>query len=71
MIEPTHADIGRSVVYQGGHPDDRDEGVITSFNERVVFVRYRAQHPSAPGQATSREDLQWSHASPTPNGEME
>ena len=62
MVEPTPSDIGRSVVYQGGHPDDRDEGVITSFNAHVVFVRYRSQHPSAPGQATNREDLDWSHA---------
>ena len=32
---------------------------ITSFNERAVFVRYRTQHPGAPGQATSRRDLRW------------
>jgi hypothetical protein len=61
MIQPTEADIGRSVTYQGGHPDDRDEGVITSFNERYVFVRYRKQHPSAAGQATDPADLEWAH----------
>ena len=61
MIEPTQADIGRSVIYKGGHPDDIDEGIITSFNPYVVFVRYRKQHPSAPGQATSRDDLIWTH----------
>lgn len=58
MIDPTEADIGRQVKYQGGHPDDRDEGVITGFNAVAVFVRYRGkQHP----QATDRGDLSWSH----------
>lgn len=61
-IEPTIKDIGRSVIYQGGHPDDKDEGVITSLGGGgTVFVRYRSQHPSAHGQATSRHDLEWAH----------
>ncbi len=58
MIEPTEKDIGRVVLYQGGHPDDKDRGVITSFNERVVFVRYGSKQTS---QATSRCDLTWEH----------
>lgn len=66
MIKPTEADIGRAVIYQGGHPADKDEGVITSFNERVVFVRYRSQHPSANGQATSPDDLSWAHSGGRP-----
>ena len=60
MIEPTNDDIGRSVVYQAGHPGaPREDGVITSFNEFCVFVRYSKQHPGAPGQATARCDLEW------------
>ncbi len=53
MIEPTADDIGRKVVYERG---DRpfDEGVITSFNEKYVFVRYGADTHS---KATSRADL--------------
>lgn len=56
MINPTQADIGRMVRYQGGHPEDKDEGVITSFNEKVVFVRYHGKQHS---QATDRRDLTW------------
>ena len=59
MIEPTQADIGRSVVYTGNYGGPIEEGIITSFNETTVFVRYRTQHPGANGQATSREDLNW------------
>ena len=60
MINPTDKDIGRGVVYQASYPDaPREDGVITSFNAHTVFVRYAKQHPSQPGQATSREDLSW------------
>lgn len=60
MIKPTEADIGRGVIYRGGHPNaEAEPGVITSFNERVVFVRYATQHPSAAGQATDPQDLTW------------
>ena len=55
---PTEADIGRGVVYTPAHGPAED-GVITSINDSFVFVRYKKQHPSAPGQATSREDLRW------------
>jgi hypothetical protein len=54
MIDPKQTDVGRGVIYQGGHPDDREAGVITSFNDHVVFVRYGRKV-----QATSREDLTW------------
>lgn len=57
MIDPTETDIGRKVIYQGMHPDDRDEGVITSFNKRFVFVRYGT---STTPVATRREDLSFS-----------
>lgn len=56
MIDPKQTDIGRGVIYQGGHPDDREYGVITSFNDHVVWVRYGKSRTS---QATSREDLTW------------
>lgn len=54
----TASDVGRSVVYRG-HAGEREEGVITSVGERYVFVRYRSQHPSAPGQATDPDQLEW------------
>lgn len=59
MIDPTEKDIGRGVVYTGNFNGPREDGMITSFNEVVVFVRYVGQHPSAPGKATRREDLDW------------
>jgi hypothetical protein len=58
MIQPTHNDVGRSVVYRG-HAGEREDGIITSINEHYVFVRYRNQHPSAPGQATRADQLEW------------
>lgn len=60
MINPTKEDIGRGVIYQASHPGATPEdGAITSFNDYFVFVRYSHQHPSAHGQATKREDLNW------------
>jgi hypothetical protein len=59
MIHPTEADIGRSVTYRGrrkGPPAKPEEGVITSFNESFVFVRYGDWKAS---RATRREDLEW------------
>lgn len=61
MIEPTEKDIGRVVLYQGGHPDGKDRGVITSFNASVVFVRYGAKQYS---QATDRCALSWEKPAP-------
>lgn len=54
MINPTEKDIGRSVIYRR----DGDEGVITSFNDHMVFVRYGGAQGS---MATRREDLNWSN----------
>lgn len=45
--------IGRSVIYTAPH-GARDEGVITSVNDRFVFVRY-GNHGS---QATPPERLE-------------
>ena len=55
-ITPTPSDIGRQVVYRAA-PDYRaEEGVITSFNYALVFVRYGAD---ATSKGTSQHDLDW------------
>lgn len=60
MIHPTEKDVGRQVIYIGnrvwGGADE--EGVITSFNEHTIFVRYTGDTGS---KGTKREDLEWSH----------
>ena len=58
MINPSEADIGRAVVYTGNrYPGGKPEqGVITSFNDYAVFVRYGADKGS---KGTSRADLEW------------
>ncbi len=58
MIEPTKVDIGRKVNYQAGHPGAPvEQGIITSFNDHCVFVRYGREGTTS--QGTSREDLNW------------
>jgi hypothetical protein len=67
MIEPTEDDIGRAVVYTGHrrYPGGvLEEGVITSFHDRAVFVRYGADKHS---KATSRADLEWVRRTPSAN----
>jgi hypothetical protein len=54
MIEPTQKDVGRKVIYKPGLNDE--VGIINSFNDHVVFVRYNG---SIHSQGTRREDLQW------------
>lgn len=57
MINPTTDDVGRKVVYRARHPNaELEEGVITSFNETCVFVRYGADVHS---KGTDRRDLEW------------
>ena len=62
MIEPKQENISDAVVYvpthakgNRAHPDC-EYGVITSFNDRVVFVRYGKNTES---QGTDRADLFW------------
>lgn len=56
-INPTPADVGRAVLYTAAHPGAApEEGVITSYNEHTVFVRYGADKHS---KGTDRRDLQW------------
>jgi hypothetical protein len=58
MIEPTQSDIGRAVVYTGKrYPGGKlEHGIITSFHDHAVFVRYGADTHS---KATLRADLEW------------
>jgi hypothetical protein len=61
MIDPKPADIGRKVVYRDRTGWKVEEGVIMSFNDTCVFVRYGADTGS---RATRREDLDWLEARP-------
>lgn len=58
MINPTDKDIGRGVIYKS-LDSKKYKGIIKSFNERFVFVRYTDQHPGSYGQATFRNFLFW------------
>ena len=62
MVEPSENDIGRLVVYTGNrYPGGKlEEGIITSYNDHCVFVRYSGELHS---KATSRKDLEWSFGS--------
>lgn len=55
MINVTEEDIGRKVVYRIGK-DNEETGVITSYNDYGVFVRYGNNTGS---QSTHRADLEW------------
>lgn len=59
MVNPKKDDVGRAVIYTGNrYPGGKtEEGVITSFNEATVFVRYGADKHS---KGTSPADLEWS-----------
>ena len=54
MINPTDEDKGRRVIYNPGYKTEH--GIIKSFNESWVFVRY---HDGDTGAATRRDDLFW------------
>ena len=60
MIDPKPTDIGRLVVYRPGYTGAAPEqGIVISYNDRFVFVRYGG---SLGGKATRREDLEWANA---------
>lgn len=68
MIHAVAADVGRGVIYRSAPQFDPEPGVITSLgaetedpSRRTIFVRYATQHPTAAGQATTAEDLEWEH----------
>jgi hypothetical protein len=52
-LDEARDSIGESVVYLPDHGGPAEDGVITGVSSSVVFVRYRHQHPTAGGQATS------------------
>jgi hypothetical protein len=58
-IDPKPADIGRKVVYRDPGGLKVEEGVITSFNDTCVFVRYGADTGSnstgGPGTAKRKK----------------
>ena len=58
-LDLTENDKGRMVVYQQGTGQERqtDEGVVVSWNESFVFVRYKGDIGS---KATYPEDLSFS-----------
>ena len=59
MINPKEKDIGRTVIFRPGHWSNsniEEKGIITSFNEVVVFVRYNSNKQP---KATLRSDLTW------------
>lgn len=64
MIEPTEADIGKTVYYKKDwmKPKQYESGVITSLNISYVFVRYGTELQA---KSTRREDLYWD-ANPLP-----
>jgi hypothetical protein len=58
MINPKPGDEGRLVIYHPAH-GEREAGVITSWNDGHVFVRYGALGSTS--KATAREQLEWGH----------
>jgi hypothetical protein len=59
MIEPKQSDIGRKVIYRVHSNAKAEEGVITRFNEKYVFVRFGKEEESA---VTTRDQLEWKDA---------
>lgn len=61
--------VGDPVVYRAFPGAEAEDGVVTSLSEngRTVFVRYRGQHPSAPGKGTNATDLQHAHKGAAPD----
>lgn len=57
MIDPTDADIGRFVTYRDRSGSRVEEGPITSFTDKFVFVRFGHGSTSA---GVLRKDLEWS-----------
>ena len=58
MINPIGHDIGRAVIYTGSHLKGVERGVITSFTDYFVFVRFGTQTTS---QGCRRENLKWDY----------
>jgi len=56
MIDPRPGDEGRTVMYRGTGMGMFERGIISSWTDRVVFVRYSGGSTAA---ATQRSDLFW------------
>ena len=63
MIDPVATDIGREVIYRARYVGrsnseelEEERGVITSYNDRYVFVSCDGRPH---GKATLRESLFW------------
>jgi hypothetical protein len=56
ILALSEADLGCGVVYRPHRGAQAEDGVITSFNHLVVFVRYRGDTTS---KATVPVDLEW------------
>lgn len=68
--ELTQADVGREVWYDPVRflPVDRQRGVLHSWTEHTVFVRYYSRTTgllSYQTQATRPEDLEWGDSNKT------
>lgn len=64
MIAPDAGDEGRAVLYwrpDGRHLNLYERGLISSWNEHYVFVRYTR---GMTADATRREDLIWEDEAP-------
>lgn len=60
-IDPQPSDVGRPVLYRptGDFDHERtEEGVITSVNQRYVFVRF-GPRGRATSAAVHRNNLEW------------
>ena len=56
MLKPKQSDIGRKVIYRVHSNAKAEEGVITRFNEKYVFVRFGKEEKSV---VTMRDQLEW------------
>ena len=56
MIEPKQSDIGRRVIYRVRSEAKAEEGVITRFNAKYVFVRIGRKENDV---VTTRDQLEW------------
>ena len=59
MIEPKQSDIGREVIYRVHRNAEAEEGIITRFNEKHVFVCFGKEEKSV---VTTRDQLEWRDA---------
>jgi len=58
-MNPENIETGRKVVYTpfiGCDPELREEGVITSYNDKFIFVRYGNDVNS---KATDPQDIEY------------